>query len=196
MWTALGHVLSWWQALRSGGVAKPCCLNIQTFEFFWYTHLDFLFLNSHYSSLVEHFTLIYTDMDVSENSGTPKSSKKYRVFHYKLSILGYPYFWKHPYGANGGLDETSFVVELFTFFSSTVFCSQKMHCTAWKLVAEYVGEATPVWDVSQPKSAQGRGCPKVDSFRLECSQLHHNQPEFIMFRDVQKTTWPTYVTWS
>ena len=20
-----------------------------------------------------------------------------RVFHYKLSILGYPYFWKHPY---------------------------------------------------------------------------------------------------
>ena len=28
-------------------------------------------------------------MDVSENSGTPKSSP---------SILGYPYFWKHPNG--------------------------------------------------------------------------------------------------
>ena len=36
-------------------------------------------------------------MDVSENSGTPKSSTLNRVFHYKPSILGYPYFWKHPY---------------------------------------------------------------------------------------------------
>ena len=23
----------------------------------------------------------------------------YRVFHYKPSILGYPYFWKHPYAS-------------------------------------------------------------------------------------------------
>ena len=37
-------------------------------------------------------------MDVSENSGTPKSSILNRVFHYKPSILGYPYCWKHPYG--------------------------------------------------------------------------------------------------
>ena len=36
-------------------------------------------------------------MDVSENRGTPKSSHFNRVFHYKSSILGYPYFWKHPY---------------------------------------------------------------------------------------------------
>ena len=36
-------------------------------------------------------------MDVSENSGTPKSSILYNmVFHYKPSILGYHYFWKHP----------------------------------------------------------------------------------------------------
>ena len=28
---------------------------------------------------------------------TPKSSHFNRVFHYKPSILGYPYFWKHPY---------------------------------------------------------------------------------------------------
>ena len=35
-------------------------------------------------------------MDVSENGGTPKSAIFYRVFHYKPSILGYPYFWKHP----------------------------------------------------------------------------------------------------
>ena len=39
-------------------------------------------------------------MDVSENSGTPKSSIVIgfsMVFHYKPSMLGYPYFWKHPY---------------------------------------------------------------------------------------------------
>ena len=41
---------------------------------------------------------IYICMGVSENGGTPKSSTLYnRDFHYKSSILGYPYFWKHPY---------------------------------------------------------------------------------------------------
>ena len=35
-------------------------------------------------------------VDVSKNRGTPKSSHFNRVFHYKPSILGYPYFWKHP----------------------------------------------------------------------------------------------------
>ena len=34
-------------------------------------------------------------LDVSENSGTPKSSHFNRVFHYKPSILRYPYFWNH-----------------------------------------------------------------------------------------------------
>ena len=29
----------------------------------------------------------------------PKSSHYNRVFHYKPSILGYPYFWKHPYAS-------------------------------------------------------------------------------------------------
>ena len=37
-------------------------------------------------------------MGVSENSGTPKSSILIGGFHYKPSILGYPYFWKHPHG--------------------------------------------------------------------------------------------------
>ena len=37
-------------------------------------------------------------MDVAENRGfPPKSSNFNRVVHYKPSILGYPYFWKHPY---------------------------------------------------------------------------------------------------
>ena len=37
-------------------------------------------------------------IDVSENSGfSPQIIHFNRVFHYKPSILGYPYFWKHPY---------------------------------------------------------------------------------------------------
>ena len=37
-------------------------------------------------------------MDVSENSGFyPQIIHFNRDFHYKASILGYPYFWKHPY---------------------------------------------------------------------------------------------------
>ena len=37
------------------------------------------------------------DMDVSENSGTPKSSILIGFFIFSPSILGYPYFWKRPY---------------------------------------------------------------------------------------------------
>ena len=36
-------------------------------------------------------------MDVSENSDTPRSSILIGFFHYKPSILGYHYLWKHPY---------------------------------------------------------------------------------------------------
>ena len=37
-------------------------------------------------------------MGVSGNSGfSPQIIHFNRVFHYKPSILGYPYFWKHPY---------------------------------------------------------------------------------------------------
>ena len=35
-------------------------------------------------------------MGVSENRGTPNSSLLMGLFHYKPSILGYHYFWKHP----------------------------------------------------------------------------------------------------
>ena len=38
-----------------------------------------------------------THMDVSENSGNPQIIHFNRVFHYKKSISGYSYFWKHPY---------------------------------------------------------------------------------------------------
>ena len=52
---------------------------------------------------------IHVHKGVSKNSGTvpPKSSNFNRVFHYKPSILGYPYFWKHP----------------ITFKRNVVFCT-------------------------------------------------------------------------
>ena len=40
-------------------------------------------------------TWAVTKMDVSKNSGTPQIIHFNRVFHYKPSILGYPYFLKH-----------------------------------------------------------------------------------------------------
>ncbi len=45
-----------------------------------------------------HVWYIYLHLGVSKNRGTPKSSHFSRVFHYKPSILGYHYFWKHPFG--------------------------------------------------------------------------------------------------
>ena len=43
-------------------------------------------------------------LDVSENSGfsPPNHPLRNRVFHYKPSILGYPYFWKHPTALQDG----------------------------------------------------------------------------------------------
>ena len=43
----------------------------------------------------------WCNMDVSENSGfSPPIIHFNRVFHYKPSILGYPFFWKHPHAEN------------------------------------------------------------------------------------------------
>ena len=36
------------------------------------------------------------NVDVSQNSGSPKSSISNRVFHYKTIHFGVPLFWKHP----------------------------------------------------------------------------------------------------
>ena len=48
-------------------------------------------------------------MDVSSNGGTPKSIHFNRVFHYKPSILGYPYFWKHPHSYTGNKQPAVFL---------------------------------------------------------------------------------------
>ena len=43
------------------------------------------------------------DLGISKNNGTPMYPQIIhfnRVFYYKPSILGYPYFWKHPFVGN------------------------------------------------------------------------------------------------
>ena len=45
-----------------------------------------------------HDELDLCHLDVSKNSGFSLQIIQFnRVFHYKPSILGYPYFWKHPF---------------------------------------------------------------------------------------------------
>ena len=50
----------------------------------WYKHTP-----------IGSFYDIFASMDVSENNGTPQIIRFNKVFHYKPSILGYHYFWKH-----------------------------------------------------------------------------------------------------
>ena len=45
---------------------------------------------------VEKITQHLHNVGISKNRGTPKSSILMGFFHYKPSILGYPYFRKHP----------------------------------------------------------------------------------------------------
>ena len=67
-------------------------------------------------------SVYYTNhMDVSKNNGTPKSSIFSRVFHYKPSILGYPYFWKHPYTEREDQTEQNYSYSYpLLWFSSSV----------------------------------------------------------------------------
>ena len=55
-------------------------------------------------------------MGVSKNRGTPKSSIFNRVFHYKPSILGYHYFWKHPHDTSMYKDGESNQKRCFDIF--------------------------------------------------------------------------------
>ena len=55
----------------------------------------------------------WKNMGVSENSGTPKSSILIGFSIINHPILGYPYFWKHPYEKSAGLEnhlEASFCI--------------------------------------------------------------------------------------
>ena len=68
--------------------------------------------------------LIYDKLGPTKIGGfPPKSSISIGfswVFHYKPSILGYPYFWKHPYGEYTIFDRVSYVTDGAGFLPSTV----------------------------------------------------------------------------
>ena len=51
------------------------------------------------SRKIKMFQKAYINMGVSKNRGTPKSSILIGCSLNKPSILGYPYFWKHPYSS-------------------------------------------------------------------------------------------------
>ena len=61
--------------------------------------LESLFQSQIIIQLVKTILLLYIYMGVSKSHGTPKSSILigFSIINYKPSILGYPYFWKHPY---------------------------------------------------------------------------------------------------
>ena len=60
--------------------------------------VSFYILRTYMIAMLHGRFLLGINVDVSKNSGTPKIIHFNRVFHYKSSISGYPYFWrKHPY---------------------------------------------------------------------------------------------------
>ena len=79
--------------LRKGSIGTSAFAEMiekATSDFFWIKTVGI-----HQGSLNGTYT------DVSESSGfSPQIIHFNRVFHYQPSILGYPYFWKHPYWRN------------------------------------------------------------------------------------------------
>ena len=93
-------------------------------------------------------------MGVSENRGTPKSSHFDRVFHYKPSILGYHYFWKHQYipwkinmlNPKTEVWEGKFPFQLGVLGSTSVFRSVRLYKV---FVCEYMSMCLPQYQHHQ-----------------------------------------------
>ena len=72
-----------------------------------------------------------------QNRGTPQIINFHRVFHYKPSILGYPYFWKHPLKkkvtpTTSILFSYSKIYHINIFNESRCFASKKdLHVFLW-----------------------------------------------------------------
>ena len=60
-------------------------------------------------------------LGVSKKRGNPQIIHLNRVFHYKPSILRYPYFWKHPFATNKK-KETSEIGEFVQHRCSNLYC--------------------------------------------------------------------------
>ena len=98
--------------------------------------------------------------------GIPQIIHFNRVFHYKPTILGYPYFWKHP-----------LFVEFLLWERDSVWCWSR-NWTAWKLIFGFLIKRSQ--KKSLPDLADILGQPQEDlavSFNEMC-QYCSCQPRF------------------
>ena len=116
-------------------------------------------------------------MDVSKNRGTLKSSLFNRVFHYKLSILGYPYFWE----TLGGLSSNKLLP------TSSHFDGQK------SLVLEWLGHYHSHDTIFvQPGGHRHSPAPEVDDSGWRLGKWHrtNNIPVILLTEEIPRpTTW-------
>ena len=94
VWVNLGE---WWWAMDDGWYilkGDGCVMNGDGYWSYIFKYIYYIFIL--YINIFLIYMRIY--IYIYYNIGTPKSSINCtRGFHYKPSILGYPYFWKHPY---------------------------------------------------------------------------------------------------
>ena len=92
-------------------------------------------------------------MGGSENRGTPKSSHFSKVFHYKPSILGYPYFWKHPYSDSTFKNKKSGGTKLWGLrglaLLSERYVMSCMSCLSWVEAVKDVHPWNLTWNLKR-----------------------------------------------
>ena len=104
-------------------------------------------------------------MGVSENRGTPQIIHLNRGFHYKPSILGYHYSWKHPHQSN---------YSPFFFSVSVGFCHNgvnpdRLDILSTELLALHLANNELQWLPNKlPQALQ-----VLDLRSLVCSQKTH-----------------------
>ena len=136
-------------------------------------------------------------MDVSENSGTPKSSILigFSIINYKPSILGYPYCWKHPNQRNqtGHDFDRSKAVDLPIFYRCSssgrvetrgCFFSLRLH-----LCVFLVGGFAPSHEWKNMNKSNWIISPKKD--RIEKGKMFEVSPNqvFHALKKIPVTAW-------
>ena len=91
-------------------------------------------------------------MDVSENSGTPKSSILIRFSIFKSSILGYPNFWVHTH--TSPMDGMGYVVVFCPFSASAGHWIrvrfQNLRCWTALFLGKVGGLWRKTWEIREP----------------------------------------------
>ena len=101
-------------------------------------------------------------MGVSKNRGGPRKLSIFRVFHYKPSILGYPYFWKHRYlptlTIKKQLNARNYTIRYSESYGNMNFICTLIYLSkanAWWLEASHeMDESSNIFPVDLPKKKQ------------------------------------------